>query len=195
MKYKCSTSRFVNAKLISNQHFPLKPVEKQMHQAFMPELTRCWCDIGWKLITIYPSASTGAHFTGSCRGVSTPGILGDSHKTNGGASFFGKEENKLYGRMKSVKPNSVCDRDHQSPWSIVGWHAALTFSYIICHHFTINCRFTTSLNVGALKHPLVSFFSLSSCPPSSPPRDFAHRTRPPVLPTGAPANAGEGQSR
>lgn len=46
---------------------------------------------------------------------------------------------------------AACDHNHQSPWSIVGWHAALTFTYIICHHFTINHRFMTLVNARALK--------------------------------------------
>lgn len=60
--------------------------------------------------------------------------------------------------------NSVCDHNHQSPWSTVSWHAALTFTYIICHHFTINHRFMTLVNARALKvfspsslcHPVLS---------------------------------------
>lgn len=42
-------------------------------------------------------------------------------------------------RFCRVKIGNVCSghHSHQSLWSIVSWHAVLTFTYIICHHFTI----------------------------------------------------------
>lgn len=75
-----------------------------------------------------------------------------------------KIETKKWPKMQAKKGRScvkgwsvrdstqeVCDHNHQSPWSIVSWHAALTFTYIICHHFTINHRFMTLVNARALK--------------------------------------------
>lgn len=53
----------------------------------------------------------------------------------------------------------VCDHNHWSIWSIVGWHAKMTFTHIICHHFTIKPRFMALVNRRPLKvllFPLLS---------------------------------------
>lgn len=123
-----------------------------------------------------------------CRGVLHRWLL-THHKTafpeilqvgGGGcrnASRIWKKSRKVYG--------------HPSLWSIVSWHAVLTFTYIICHHFTIKkIRFMTSLNATALKN-LVAFFSLS--PPSRRSLfSFSHHQS---CSAGLVFNSGEGQSR
>lgn len=47
--------------------------------------------------------------------------------------------NRTNASRKWKKSRKVCGGDHGHPslWSIVSWHAVLTFTYIICHHFTI----------------------------------------------------------
>lgn len=82
-----------------------------------------------------------------------------------------------------------CDRSHWSRWSIVGWHAALTFTYIICHHFTINPRFMALVNAtllkicspSSLRHPVLFFFAAffqEVSPPLPSPRHPFTRTPP-----------------
>lgn len=117
----------------------------------------------------------------------------------------GEERNKLCDRMKSTGLSSECDHNLHSPWSIVGWHAALTFTYIICHHFTINHRFTTLVNARALKilspsslcHHVLLSLSLSLVSGGftpSPPSSSLHLPHP-FSPAGLVFNSGEGQSR
>lgn len=60
-----------------------------------------------------------------------------------------------------VSVQALCDHSHQSHWSIVGWHAALTFTYIIFHHFIINPRFMALVNARPLKIPLFVILSFS----------------------------------
>ncbi len=129
-------------------------------------------------------------------------FAGDEYKKN--MENAGKEGKRLEDSIERTGLSSVCDHTHHFPWSIVGWHAALTFTYIICHHFTINHRFMTLVNARALKilspsslcHPvllsLTSFFQRGFIPS---PHHIIPSSPPPPSSAGLVFNRGEGQSR